>query len=362
MFIKKYFRNLQVVEVREAVCFLSKRNHNSRLFKTIKLDQQMHILNPMPEDCNDAAIKWDREFLYRRLNGKGKLDEFSSEEVGLCNLITEYLASNITSLLFDREPFDAVCNLSFPLLKTSVDIGPYSHSFKGIKFSSLLDNRILLLHSSSLAHELIFLNALPSAYFFHPYGEQGQNCLSYCSDKKGKRDLIIRTLAHFLFSSENYSIKWNQKEVAEHYIMKAFGLTAGFSQNGDFRVIRDLVRELIPEKCRKVGNPNHLHYSHEELSVKPNPIPGIFYKDNEGNVKADYMALRIVGRSLSLGYFLNKREVFKGALNTHYEEIKCLPTFKWIMENLDAMNQVVFSFEVDEFLSILSNVRIRYFP
>ncbi len=309
MIFENCFRGLKVIELREAVCFLSVKNLNSHSFKPITLDEHIHILNTTPEHSdNETEKRWHREFLYRRINTKGKPDALSYEELELCNFITEYVSSCLTSLLLDRNPIDAIYSLSFPLIRTNIDTGKYSQSYKSIKIHTHLENRIYLFDSYWLGMELMFLNLLSSSNFIHPFREQSHNFINYKSDTRKKRDLIIKILAHYLFSSENHVLKWNQKKVVEHDLMRAFGVTADFSPRGDFRVMKDLIRELIPEQYRKVGNPKYVHYTDDEISTKPNPISGIFHIDVNGKKKVDLLALRIAGRTISLAYLLHKKE------------------------------------------------------
>jgi hypothetical protein len=98
------------------------------------------------------------------------------------------------------------------------------------------------------SHELIF-NLILDRWYFLP--NQAQQFFGIRQNKSLKKiensflgDIIIKTIAHVLFSKNNKELRWNIKHAASHELMCQFGMSQNLTGTGQLVRVIDIPAEV----------------------------------------------------------------------------------------------------------------------
>lgn len=168
------------------------------------------------------------------------------------------------------------------------------------------------------------------------------------------RDAVVQTIAHVLFSIQNEQFRWNQVKMADHVMVRFFGISQCLQNNGDKRVLRDAIKKIIPKDCRKRGNPDRILWTQEELKKSPLTIPEAITVDKHGNVKVDFHIIKSVMRA---ALFI-KRILTPIEGSVSKSDYLSLPVIEQIFSNLSPSEKAIFDYELHRFASKFGHLKM----
>lgn len=155
-------------------------------------------------------------------------------------------------------------------------------------------------HFQDLIHEIIFSNKMLPQYCSKLEINQTMND-EYVAYSIKARNLVIRTVAHYLLSSKS-ELKWNLQSVIDEGLMKLALEIFVIPKSSVFRLLKDEIKKVIPENLVRAGGPHCEKWNSKELSMKPLLISEGFISDSEGNLLINYQVVRIILRTLILAH------------------------------------------------------------
>lgn len=168
------------------------------------------------------------------------------------------------------------------------------------------------------------------------------------------RDNVVQTIAHVLFCTQSDQFRWNQVKMADHVMVKFFGLSQCLQNNGDKRVLRDAVKKIIPKECRKRGNPDRISWTAEELKKTPLMIPGAINEDKLGIIEVDFHIIKTVLRT---ALFI-KRILTPIDVSVSKSDYLSLPVIQQILSCLTDSEKAIFDYDLHRFSTKFGHLKM----